>query len=96
MSDKWLVQPLPIHGARIVNERGDTVVDDIYDDQIAAQIVREHNAVAALVDAIESRAAGIAIKCGLGVSEWRACLTAKETAALALAEQKVALASKGE
>lgn len=96
MTTEWTYEALPIHGWRILDSNGNQIVRDIYDEEIAAQIVREHNAHAALVEAIESRASEIAIECGLGVSEWRSFLTAKETEALALAEQKVALASKGE
>lgn len=50
-------------------------------------MLRAANAHDALVDAITSRATDAAIKCELGVSEWRSFLTDKERAALALADK---------
>lgn len=42
----WKVEPLPIHGHRIVDVEGREIVRDVYEQQHAEQIVREHNAVA--------------------------------------------------
>ena len=53
MANEWTCEALTIHGWRILNENGSEIVRDIYDDQIARQIVREHNAHEALVDAAQ-------------------------------------------
>lgn len=41
----WKIEPLPIHGYRIVNLEDREIVRDIYQRKHADQIVKEHNAV---------------------------------------------------
>lgn len=84
----WRVEPMKIHGWAIHDAEGNVVVKDIYDEDIARRIVRAVNAHRPLVDAIESRASDAAMQTGLGVSEWRSFLTAKELHALALEEKE--------
>lgn len=48
-ASKWQVERLPIHGWRILNENGSELVRDIYNEEIAKQVVSEHNQHAALV-----------------------------------------------
>lgn len=43
---EWKTEPLPIHGSRIVDINGNEIVRDVYEQQYAEQIVREHNAIA--------------------------------------------------
>lgn len=42
----WKVEPLPIHGHRIVDVAGSEIVRDVYEREHAEQIVNEHNAIA--------------------------------------------------
>ena len=39
----WQTERLPIHGCRIVDNTGRLIAADVYDEEIAEQIVREHN-----------------------------------------------------
>lgn len=45
----WQTERLPIHGCRIVDNTGRVVAADVYDEELAEQIVAEHNQHAALV-----------------------------------------------
>lgn len=45
----WQAERLPIHGCRIVDNTGRIVAADVYDEELAEQIVAEHNQHAALV-----------------------------------------------
>lgn len=63
-SQTWLVEPMPIHGRRIVDLEGREVVRDIYDPDIAALIVSEHNQhakLAATLRAAQTWLAGLAM-----------------------------------
>lgn len=42
----WKVEPLPIHGHRIVDIEGKEIVRDVYEQGHAELIVREHNVIA--------------------------------------------------
>lgn len=53
--EEWRYEALPIHGWRILNERGAVIVCDIYSEEIAMQIVADHKAAksqALLVEAL--------------------------------------------
>lgn len=43
--NEWKVEPLPIHGWRIVDSFNKEIVSGIYKQQHAEQIAQEHNAV---------------------------------------------------
>lgn len=51
MSNEWSYEKLAERNYRILNEKGSEIVRDIYNEQIAKQMVRDHNAHDALVEA---------------------------------------------
>lgn len=54
MSNEWSYEKLAERNYRILNENGSEIVRDIYDEQIAKQIVRDHNAHVARVEALKT------------------------------------------
>lgn len=48
----WQAERLPIHGCRIVDNTERLIAADVYDEELAEQIVSEHNAYSKLVEVL--------------------------------------------